>query len=164
MPKELNPKTVTPEAAAAKAGSGSTPPAPGQNKKYKPFPPRQLLFTQHYQKHHNATLAAIEAGYSKRSAHVTGHRLLNNVKLQQKIESYGQLGLDRLAVIASSNIDLAAERASEALVERAYGKAKSGDSDKALPNITINFNRINQENPQAKKIMDGEAVPKNPSS
>lgn len=105
---------------------------------------KQLVFYEKWQKHHNATLAAIEAGYSKANAHNTGHRLANNKVLEQRINAYGQLGLDTLAVIATtSRNDIAREKAAEFLVDRAYGKAKSNDADKSnTPNIVISFNKI----------------------
>ena len=41
----------------------------------------------------NATQAAIEAGYSKKTAHVTGSRMLRNVKVREMID----LALERVA-------------------------------------------------------------------
>lgn len=45
-------------------------------------------FAQAYIKSLNATEAAIEAGYSKRSAYSTGHRLLKNAEIQSRIEKF----------------------------------------------------------------------------
>lgn len=109
---------------------------------------KQELFVQSYLENHNATLAAIEAGYSKRSANVTGSRLLNASKLIEKIEAYGQYGIDRLAVIAGSGNTLQAERAAEALVERAYGKAKNNVEDKQSASVTINITKLPQQQEQ----------------
>lgn len=47
---------------------------------------RQKLFVQHYVADQNATQAAIRAGYSEKSAEVTGHRLLRNAKIARFIE------------------------------------------------------------------------------
>lgn len=44
--------------------------------------PKQLSFCEEYLLTSNATLAAIKAGYSKRSAHVTGPRLLGNAAIR----------------------------------------------------------------------------------
>ena len=45
-----------------------------------------LVFVRHYLKTNNATQSAIAAGYSKRSAHDQGHKLLNNAEIQKAIE------------------------------------------------------------------------------
>lgn len=104
---------------------------------------RQEAFVQAYVKKRNATLAAIEAGYSPRSAHVAGSRLLSNDKLQQRIQAAGQLGIDTLMEIAHDDTynELARVNAAKALTERAYGMAKSGDKS-PIGNITIQFNRV----------------------
>lgn len=106
--------------------------------------PKQELFVERYAIHHNATLAAIEAGYSAKNAHNTGSRLANNKDLAKRISAYGQLGLDTLAVLTRSNNHIAAEKAAEALLDRAYGKARSNDADNRgkQPNIVISFNKI----------------------
>lgn len=46
---------------------------------------KQRLFCLYYIKNFNATQAAIKAGYSPRSAHVEGCRLLKNVKVKTEI-------------------------------------------------------------------------------
>ena len=48
---------------------------------------RQRLFVEEYCKDHNATQAAIRAGYSKKTAHAAGSRLLKNVKVQAGIDA-----------------------------------------------------------------------------
>ena len=106
------------------------------------------VFVQKYLKHHNATLAAIEAGYSRSHAAQQGSRLVNNEVLQKRIEAYGQLGLDTLAVIATTGkVEVARVQASKELVERAYGKARSNDADNRgkAPNIVISFNKIDTQ-------------------
>lgn len=47
---------------------------------------RQRLFCIYYVKCFNATQAAIKAGYSKDSAHVTGPRLLGNARIREHIK------------------------------------------------------------------------------
>lgn len=47
--------------------------------------PRQKAFVNAYLVDGNATKAAIKAGYSKGSAHVTGSRLLNDAKVKESI-------------------------------------------------------------------------------
>lgn len=108
---------------------------------------KQLAFYENYAKHHNATLAAIEAKYSPKNAAKTGSRLVHDKELQMRINAYGQLGLDTLAVLTQSNNHIAAEKAAEALVDRAYGKAKSNDADNRgkVPSIVISFNKIDTQ-------------------
>lgn len=48
--------------------------------------PKQRAFVNEYLKDHNATQAAIRAGYSKKSAAVLGHRLLKDVKVSAEID------------------------------------------------------------------------------
>ena len=49
------------------------------------------LFAQEYVLDHNATQAAIRAGYSKRVAHVNGPRLLSNASVQTWIAEAQEL-------------------------------------------------------------------------
>jgi hypothetical protein len=48
---------------------------------------KELLFCQYYVKTHTGTLSAIQAGYSKNSAHVTASRMLKTEKIQALITS-----------------------------------------------------------------------------
>lgn len=50
-----------------------------------PLSPRQQLFIEEYLVDLNATQAAIRAGYSKRTAHSQGPRLLENVEIRRAI-------------------------------------------------------------------------------
>ena len=53
---------------------------------------KQQKFVYEYIKTGNATQAAINAGYSKRTARSTGGRMLTNVDIKQKIhEQMGEL-------------------------------------------------------------------------
>lgn len=61
--------------------------------------PKQEMFVVEYLRDLNATQAAIRAGYSPRSAHVEGSRLLNNARIAEavaraKAERAGRAGLD----------------------------------------------------------------------
>ena len=49
--------------------------------------PRVDVFIANYVKHKNATQAAIEAGYSEKTAYSQGGRLLKNVEVRQKIDA-----------------------------------------------------------------------------
>lgn len=55
---------------------------------------KQNAFVIEYLLDYNATKAAIRAGYSKRSAEVTGHRLLRNAKIYAVINKK----MDKLAI------------------------------------------------------------------
>ena len=50
------------------------------------LPPRQAHFVETYCMGQNATKAAMAAGYSIKTAHVQGSRMLKNVKILSKIE------------------------------------------------------------------------------
>lgn len=76
--------------------------------------PRQTRFVAEYALDGNATAAARRAGYGVRGAHVTGCRLLRNVKVAQALQVSQQsvarrLELDRNKVLAEIReaIDLA---------------------------------------------------------
>jgi len=51
-----------------------------------PLPPRQILFIESYCMGKTATQAARGAGYSPKTAHVQGSRMLKNVKVLSKIQ------------------------------------------------------------------------------
>jgi phage terminase small subunit len=57
---------------------------------------KHAIFRAEYLKDHNGTRAAIAAGYSKRSAHVTASRLIRNPKVAQSIQET----IDNYAVTA----------------------------------------------------------------
>jgi ribosomal protein L34E len=127
----------------------------GALSKQTPASDKREAFIKEYLKTRNATLSAIQAGYSPRSAHVTGSRLLNDAKLKQRIEQYGQIGLDTLASISvTGKNEIARVQASKELVERAYGKARSNDADKQrVPSITINMNKIDITGVESKEVL-----------
>jgi phage terminase small subunit len=59
------------------------PPSPSQETT---LPPRHILFIEAYCMGENATQAAIGAGYSPKTAHVQGSRMLRNVKVLSEIQ------------------------------------------------------------------------------
>mgnify|MGYP001178587014 FL=1 len=59
------------------------PPSPSQETT---LPPRHILFIEAYCMGENATQAAIGAGYSPKTAHVQGSRMLRNVKVLSHIQ------------------------------------------------------------------------------
>ena len=71
----------------------TTPTRPSAIDAIRPLPRqhRMWLFAQEYVLDHNATQAAIRAGYSKRVAHVNGPRLLSNASVQTWIAEAQEL-------------------------------------------------------------------------
>ena len=59
----------------------------------RPLAPRRQRFVEEYLVDANATQAAIRAGYSPKTAHVQGSRLLTDVKVRTSIDE----GLARLS-------------------------------------------------------------------
>lgn len=59
----------------------------GSNKKNKnsELTPKQILFAHEYIKHFNATKAALDAGYSEKTAAQIGHKLLNKPHIMQYV-------------------------------------------------------------------------------
>lgn len=62
------------------------------------FSPKTRLFIAEYPKDHNATQAAIRAGYSAKSAYAQGPRLLENVEIQRAIEADISQRLKRIGI------------------------------------------------------------------
>nr|DAK50037.1 MAG TPA: terminase small subunit [Caudoviricetes sp.] len=86
---------------------------------------RQELFIQEYIKTGNATISAIKAGYSKRTARSIGQRLLINVDIRNKISELSQR-------IANNNIMTAKERQEYLTVLINSDNVKVSDKLKAL--------------------------------
>ncbi|WP_432784696.1 hypothetical protein AAEX37_01968 [Oligella sp. MSHR50489EDL] len=64
------------------------------------LPPMQRLFVKEYLVDLNATQAAIRAGYSKKTAHVQGPRLLENVRVAEAISKAKKDRSDDLEISA----------------------------------------------------------------
>ena len=62
------------------------------------LPPRQAHFVEAYCMGQNATKAAMAAGYSIKTAHVQGSRMLKNVKILSKIEDRLQDHRERCSI------------------------------------------------------------------
>ena len=62
------------------------------------LPPRQAHFVEAYCMGQNATKAAMAAGYSIKTAHVQGSRMLRNVKILSKIEDRLQDHRERCSI------------------------------------------------------------------
>jgi phage terminase small subunit len=76
--------------------------------------PRQSLFVASYLVHKNASKAAMEAGYSAKTAHSIGPRLLDNVEIQAEINA-------KLTKI-TQKLDLSVEKIASRLADFAFGK------------------------------------------
>jgi len=59
---------------------------------------RQQIFVSAYLAHKNATRAAIEAGYSEKTAHSQGPRLLENVEIKAALAQKVQTLTDKLDI------------------------------------------------------------------
>jgi phage terminase small subunit len=73
---------------------------------------RRTRFVKEYLIDQNATRAAKAAGYSEKTAHVQGHRLLSNVKIRAEI--------DKGNTRANAKLDLTVERIKEEIARLAY--------------------------------------------
>lgn len=62
--------------------------------------PREKRFIEEYIKEQNATKAAVGAGYSEKSAHVTGSRLLKKAKVLEEVRRIQQEQLDAASATA----------------------------------------------------------------
>jgi phage terminase small subunit len=60
------------------------------------------MFVQEYLSHRNATRAAKSAGYSDKSAFITGSKLLKNPKIAEIIETKTEKRIERLEITADS--------------------------------------------------------------
>lgn len=91
-----------------------------------PLTTRQDQFFIEYHKDHNASAAAVRAGYSPKGAKVTGHRLLTNANLQRRRAALGLLGVETLADLAENGTnEMARVISARTLVEYAIGKPSS---------------------------------------
>lgn len=94
--------------------------------------PKQQQFVNEYVVDHNAKQAAIRAGYSPRSAEVTGSRLLSNDKVAAQIKRMQAKAAERAIVTVQDIADqldddrkFAREnKSSSAAVQATMGKAK----------------------------------------
>lgn len=75
-----------------------------------PLNDRQEAFCQSYARYGNATRAAKEAGYSEKTAHVQGHRLLNDAKILTRIEIAKADRFKALHMTADETLALIAKR------------------------------------------------------
>ena len=85
---------------------------------------------------------ARRAGYSNKTASKKAYSLLQNDKIQAKIQEYGEIGLDTLKDVAkNSKIDIARASAGKTLVETAYGRPKDNKQN-IIGDVTINVLKL----------------------
>lgn len=145
-----------------------------------PLTDRQELFCQLYASNPNATAAATEAGYSRKTAYAQGHRLLKNAEIIKRIRALQlESAKDRIAGIVEVQTtwtDLLRDKeaptsarlkAGELLVKSGAGfLADTGDPDEELEDptagghIQIPWVRILDKEPfNTVKLESGEIVP-----
>ena len=61
---------------------------------------KQAIFVKEYLVDHNATRAAKSAGYSEKTAHVQGPRLLSNVRVRETIDAKTEQRSEKLELTA----------------------------------------------------------------
>jgi hypothetical protein len=66
---------------------------------------RQRIFVREYRIDRNATRSAIKAGYSKKSAHVTGCKLLKDPKVSAELLALTEKRLEKLELTGDMVVD-----------------------------------------------------------
>lgn len=113
---------------------------------------KQRLFCLYFIKNHNATMAAIKAGYAKESAHVQGHENLRKPKIAKEIRRLKGRALEELFIDAMDVLEVYAKIAfadigdyvnfgrREVQVMGMYGPVFAGEGKKKKPVMqTVNF-------------------------
>ena len=98
-------------------------------RKEKPHADQRLRFVTEYLKDFNATQAAIRAGYSKRSAHVTASRILADPEISERIAAIQKRAAESAAITV--------ERTQREIARIAYGdRRKLFEDDGTLKKIS----------------------------
>jgi phage terminase small subunit len=84
----------------------------------RPLNARQQRFVQEYAVDHNATQAAIRAGYSEKSAYQQGYLLVNNPEIRSQLAAHEQSVAERLGITLEWLLDQLREKAVNAQSER----------------------------------------------
>ena len=110
---------------------------------------RQDTFVAEYAKTGNATRSAITAGYSPRSARVTGSRLLTNDALKQRLDQAGQQSLEALMdIVVNGKSEYARVQAASILLDRSWGKVITPvEINQKIVKICIDLSGENREPP-----------------
>lgn len=105
---------------------------------------RQERFIKNLSTSKDPTEAARRAGYA--FPEKISSKLMNDEKIQQKIISYGEVGLDTLDKIArKGKVEIARVQAAKTLVETAYGRPKDNKSN-IIGDVTINVLKLPDNN------------------
>ena len=101
--------------------------------------PKQKVFATEYLIDLNATQAAIRAGYSKRTAHSQGPRLLDNVEVKREIQELGAKRSERCKITSDEVLQEIAKIAFVDLEEEARVEHRArisvGEKLKALDQL-----------------------------
>jgi len=103
---------------------------------------RRSQFAAEYLIDHNATQAAMRAGYSARTAYSQGARLLKNAEVQRAIAERGQKQLERLEITADDIARRAWEIANQDRGDRVAALALLA---KRHPEFSDKIERVNPE-------------------
>lgn len=79
---------------------------------------KQQRFVQEYAVDHNATQAAIRAGYSEKTAHAQGYRLLQHAEIRSQLADHEASVADRLGITLEWVLDQLRDKAMSAQSER----------------------------------------------
>lgn len=79
---------------------------------------RQQRFVQEYSVDHNATQAAIRAGYSEKTAYQQGHMLLKHPEIRSQLAEHEQTVAERLGITLEWVLDQLREKAVTAEADR----------------------------------------------
>jgi len=90
-----------------------------------PLTPKQARFVAEYQVDLNATQAAIRAGYSPTSAHVTASRMLSDAKVRAAVEQTQRKVTEAVLDSAEDVIRDAVKTYNAAMAAEQYGAAVS---------------------------------------
>lgn len=88
-----------------------------------PLTPKQDRFTREYLVDLNATRAAARAGYSKKTVHVQGPRLLGNVRVKQRIAELQAAAAERNEVTVDSVVAMLLDSYRDAKAAKQHGPA-----------------------------------------
>jgi phage terminase small subunit len=102
---------------------------------------KQASFLREFPKDHNATKAALRAGYAPSSAYQRGYELVRNSEVHQRLAELGIVGLDTLQDISvNGRVEIARVGAAKVLVEMAYGKPTK--KSESFEGVNINILKI----------------------
>ncbi|CAG0969154.1 hypothetical protein PLCT2_01241 [Planctomycetaceae bacterium] len=113
---------------------------------------RQERFCREYLVDHNATQAAIRAGYSRRSADVAGARMLGNDKVQNAI--------NRLKLAQQQRLEITADRVLQEIAKLAFANLGDFVDVQEDGSIAVNFKKASKDQLAALQeiVVDGVRI------